>query len=113
MKLPQSVLHRPKLGGMGESVDVLDFRADVDPNYNGMPSDWSWIGDALAKVTTAWNQQKILEANIELMKQGKAPIDTRLLAPTYNVGMSPEVKQFITYGALGVVAFLAIKHFAK
>lgn len=111
MKLPVSQIHRPylrqrTLSGMG---DIISDGGEV---YTGQPSSWpdmtQW-GSVLERVLTVWNQQKILDANIERAKQGLPPIDTAAIAPTYNVGLSPDTRNLVTIALVGAGLFLLVK----
>jgi hypothetical protein len=57
---------------------------------------------------TAYNTQQILNANIERAKQGLPPLDASAYAPTYNVGLSPDLKNLLIIGGLGILLFMVM-----
>lgn len=84
-----------KLHGMGLADDTTD-------------SGFSDITSSVKDIITAYNQQQILQANIDLAKQGKPLIDTRQLAPTYNVGLSPDIKNLLIIGGVVLLAIMLL-----
>lgn len=79
--------------------------AGVDDGSSGTLQD---ITSGIRDLITAYNQQQILQANIDLAKQGKPPINTAQLAPTYNVGLAPDTKNLLILGGLALVAVLLL-----
>lgn len=67
------------------------------------------IGGTLKDLLTAYNQQQILQLNMDRVKLGLPPINTQDIAPTYNVGLSPEVKQMLMMGGLLLLVVLLAK----
>jgi hypothetical protein len=89
------------MAGMGLSPD----NGSDDTGY-GWASD---ITGTIRDVTTAYNQQMILNANIERARNGLPPIDTRTIAPTYNVGLAPDIKNLMILGGIGLLLILMMK----
>lgn len=111
MKLPTSQIERPHLRSRATLAGMGDILESQDGTYTGMPAteDWSWIGQTARDIVIAWNQQKILEANLERAKRGLPPIDTSTLAPTYNVGLTPAARNLVIVGGIaGIIALFML-----
>ncbi len=67
------------------------------------------ILDSIRDIVTSYNQQQILQANIDRAKQGLPPINTGALAPTYNVGLTPELKNMLIVGGIVLAVILLMK----
>lgn len=120
MKIPTSQISRPYLRNMNgiprqnlraifDDTGFTDSAGSVVTGGTQPDSDFSWLRDTAVAVVGAWNQQKILELNLERARQGLPLIDAARFAPTYNVGMSPEVKSLVTVGMIGIGIFLLLK----
>lgn len=64
---------------------------------------WGKWADLIGVGVTAYNQQQLLEVNVERAKQGLPPISASEIAPTVNVGISPEIKQLLIMGGVGLL----------
>lgn len=85
------------------------FQNTANAQMAGITDDVpDWLNSA-KDLVTAYNQQQILEANIQRQAQGLPPIDTSQIAPTYNIGLSPEVKSMLILGGLALLAILLLK----
>ena len=94
----------PSLGGLGASPD--DFGTD---ETSGASGDWlanvpNWIKD----IQLAVNTQKLLDLNIQRAQQGLPPITAQSVAPTLNLGMSPEVQKMVMIAAVGLGAVILL-----
>lgn len=94
---------------MGELLPPL-----TEPPIDGAPVDTtpSWITGALdlfKSGVTVYNQQKILDANVARARQGLPPINTASIAPTVNVGVSPEIKNMLIMGAGALALIFLLK----
>ena len=70
----------------------------------------SWV-DTATKLLTGFamyqNQRDLYSLNLELVRQGKNPIDpSRIAGMGVNVGLSQNTQQLVTYALLGLGAFL-------
>lgn len=89
-------------GGMRGLADASDGTG-IDSSF------LTTVTGDLKDLVTAYNQQQILNANIERAKQGLPPINTASIAPTYNVGLSPDIKNMLLFGGLALLAILFLK----
>jgi len=71
-------------------------------------TDWQGISNNIRDLITMYNQQRILDANIERGRQGLPPLNTAQIAPTYNVGLSPDTKNMLILGGIALVAVLLL-----
>lgn len=93
---------------------VNDFSTDNVPQTAATASDpWSKFAEVLGFGVTAYNQQQLIQANLERAKLGLPPIDASNLAPTVNVGVSPEIKQLVMIGGLGLLLYFLLKKSRK
>lgn len=89
------------LSGMGDGTASVG----TDPNDPTLPPS---LASLIQTAITTYNSQRILDANIELAKLGRPPIDQSLIAPQYNVGLSPDVKNMLMIGGLGLLLVLLL-----
>lgn len=71
----------------------------------------SWFDKLLeaAKVAGAYmTTRDLTKLNMERVKQGKEPISMDSIAPQVNVGMSPETRTLVIYGAVGLGALILL-----
>lgn len=84
----------------------------------------STIKDIIAGLSTAYltktqadAQKKVLDLQIKRAQAGLAPYDIDLQqyasGPTVNVGMSPEVKQMLIWGGIGLAVVLLLPKLLK
>lgn len=66
------------------------------------------IANNIKDLVTLYNQQQILNANIDRAKQGLPPINTAQIAPTYNVGLAPDTKNMLIIGGIALIAVLLL-----
>ncbi len=83
------------LAGMGDTTST-------DPSSTS-------IVQSVTDLVTAYNQEQILKANTDRAALGLPPLNTASISPTYNVGLSPDVKSLLIIGGLALlgVIFLA------
>ena len=76
-------------------------------------TDWKGIiTTATGFVTTAQtaiNTQKLIDLNRTRAAQGLAPISGSQIAPTVNVGVSPEIQKMLMIGGAGVALIMLLK----
>lgn len=53
-------------------------------------------------------QKDLIAMNIERAKQGLAPIDSSMVAPTVNVGVSSDIQRLVQFGLFGFLAIGAL-----
>lgn len=84
-----------RMAGMGE-VATSDSATDS-------------ILNTARDLLTVYNQQRILDANMERAARGLPPLNTAQYAPTYNVGLAPDTRNMLLIGGgfLLVVLLLA------
>ena len=115
MKMPVSILHRPHLRGIGESIpNVVEESGNVTDYYGtppGTPAEWDFsVLSRAAESAANWiTQQRIISINLERAKQGLPPIDSSGVIPAYTVGMSSETKSLVTFALIGLGAILLLK----
>lgn len=71
-----------RMAGMGE---VSDSTTDT-------------ILNTARDLLTVYNQQRILDANMERASRGLPPLQTSQYAPTYNVGLAPDTRNMLMIG---------------
>lgn len=69
-------------------------------------TNWAEI---FGSVAGAWQQQQLFDLNIERAKRGLAPISSAQFAPTYNVGVSPQLQQILLFGGIALLAVLMLR----
>lgn len=57
-------------------------------------------------LAATYQQKQILEIQMERARQGLPPLDPSQYGVGVSVGLSPDVKRWITYGAIGLGALL-------
>jgi hypothetical protein len=82
--------------------------AGIDDGSGEESSALQDITGAIRDLVTSYNQQKILEANIDRAARGLPPINTSLLAPTYNVGLTSDTKNMLIIGGVVLAAILLL-----
>lgn len=83
----------PRMAGMGEVTE---------------PSTMDSITSTLRDLVTVYNQQRILDANIERASRGLPPLNTAQIAPTYNVGLAPDTRNMLLIGGGLLLAVLVL-----
>jgi MYXO-CTERM domain-containing protein len=69
-------------------------------------TDWGkQLTSILSPLLNVWQQRELVKVNIKRAEQGLSPLDTGAIAPTVNVGVSPEVRQA---GIIGGLALLGV-----
>lgn len=129
--IPQAVMsggfRRGALSGLGDWEEYLDFTTqgyEADPVYSvAQASGPSWldsinslagkIGSLVGTVTAADAQRQLIDLNLERAKRGLAPISASAVAPQMNVGIAPDVKNLLVYGALGIGGAMLVSRFLK
>lgn len=89
------------LRGLGDTAIGTDETATDFSWLNQVPS---WIKD----IQVAVNTQKLLDLNLQRAAQGLPPITSAAIAPTLNLGMSPETQQLVMYGGIALLAVLLL-----
>lgn len=105
--------------GAGTSIESVLFKGrvrgalgEITGGIQSEPGSPDWmntVSSTIKDIVTQYNQQKILDANIERARQGLPPINTASIAPTYNVGLSPETQQLLMFGGIALLAILLLK----
>lgn len=72
-----------RMAGMGDVTDA---------------STTDTILNTARDLLTVYNQQRILDANMERAARGLPPLSTAQYAPTYNVGLSPDTRNMLMIG---------------
>ena len=60
-------------------------------------------------MVTALNSEALYLTNLWRQARGLPPVNPSLSAPTVNVGLSPEAKQMLMVGGIGLVALLLLR----
>ena len=78
---------RRGMAGLGELTDA------------GSPA-LQEITTAVRDLVTLYNQQQIMEANIDRAARGLPPLNTAQIAPQYNIGLASDTKNMLVMGGL-------------
>ncbi|HJW55867.1 MAG TPA: hypothetical protein VJ577_11385 [Burkholderiaceae bacterium] len=76
---------------------------DYTPTSTGGDTTTQDITQMVHDLAALYNQQQILETNLELARLGRPPINTAAIAPTYNVGLSPDAKNLLLIGGAALL----------
>lgn len=76
------------------------------------PTNVSWLDSlisALPAVSTFITSQQLAQINIERARKGMPALNPAQYAPQVGVGLNPQTRQMLMWGALGLGAFLLLK----
>lgn len=105
------------LRGLGDGTDPYNLAvADPVAATTAAPATSNWVDSIKSAFTGVAqivlggvqlnNQKKILDMQLQRAQQGLPPLNidpaTYGLQPTVGVGLSPQTKTFLTYGAIGL-----------
>lgn len=76
-------------------------------------SELQIILDVLRDGLTVYNQQRILDANIDRAARGLPPINTAQIAPQYNIGLSQDTKNLLVIGGLVLAAMFVFNSMSR
>lgn len=102
MATPRAAMRIPFYKGQGGMAGMGDYTSPDDSTVKS-------ITDAISSAVTAYNQQEILQANIDRAKMGLPPINTSQIAPTYNVGLAPDTRNALLLAGLAILVVLLLK----
>jgi hypothetical protein len=72
------------------------------------------FGDVFKSLIVAWNQQQLINVNIQRAAKGLPPISGASIAPQYNVGVAPEtMNTLLMVGAVGLGVYFISKRRRK
>lgn len=71
-----------------------------EPWYATLPET---LPDILKPLLAYQQSRDLTELNIELVKQGKAPVSAATMAPQVNVGVAPELQNFMMIALAALV----------
>lgn len=103
----------PYLGG--NDYEHLSGLGLVQAGTIPPPADSGSKGTILDSLTSifqtaipAYSQYKLMQTNVDLIKQGKAPLDAASIAPTVRVqaGLAPGATSMVRYALIGTGALL-------
>ena len=94
------------MNGMGLMPGELSGEVGAGPNS---PGDMPAVGNIFTSLIAAYNQQKLIDLNIQRAAQGLPPISSASIAPTVNVGLSPETMHAVLLGGAAILGFMLIR----
>ncbi len=109
-------------GAVAGSAPAVDMSVPIDTSsggnwwdrlLNAIPSTVSTIGNALPALGQAYFQTQAMKINLDRAKQGLPPINTAAYAPGINVGVTPQTRNMLMYGAIGLAAVFVIMQLTK
>lgn len=70
---------------------------------------WSWLDQKINTVAALYSQEQLVQINRDRATRGLPPLSPSDVAPQFAVTLSPELKQLLMFGGIGLGAYLLLK----
>lgn len=100
-----------RLGQPGGFLRARGLGAVGTPMTTTAP-ETSFFGLTMADIqgiVSGLNSQQLFQLNLQRAEQGLPPLNPAMYAPSMNFGMTPETRQLVMFGAIGLIAVLLLK----
>jgi hypothetical protein len=94
------------LRGLGQDQTASTTDTTTPPSTDWGQTLSSFVSQVLGPLASAYQQKQIIDVNIKRAEQGLQPLDVSQIAPTVNVGVSPQVQQMGIIAGLGIAALI-------